>query len=174
MGAHRDGGGEAMVRTNRFLRLTLVSIAMVAATAPWGLGPRPAQAAVTGSCVIEGTMSISPGLGATPTPNGYSLSGTASPCFGATAGPFSATISCANDTLATCVSTAGGFINVTSSPFGTCNAGFVQHAFAAYTFSCLGLGAQVGPSGSFLLLVSGASVPIRSAIFIGSLDGVGP
>ena len=166
----RSADGATIV-TNRFLRLALVSIAMVAATAPWGLGPSPAEAAVTGSCVIEGTMTISPGLGATPTPNSYSLSGTATPCFGATAGLFSATISCANDTLASCVSTAGGIIKVAASPFGTCSAGFVEHAFSEYTFSCLGLGGQAGPSGSFLLVVSGTGVPIRSAAFTGTVSG---
>jgi hypothetical protein len=122
-----------MQTLRRALAVTTLIITMAATTGT--LASTHVAAATMGACLVNGSMTTSPGIGVVPTANSMSLSGVASPCLGVgvIAGPFSAALNCGLDSLAGCAPGGG---SITSSPFASCTGVIWFHAGAYFELHC--------------------------------------
>src|SRR5947209_19953195 len=123
------------VEMNRLRRLVAGATLVVTMAATVGFAsPTHAAATTLGTCVVSGSMTISPGLSTGPEPTSMSFTGNASPCLGVAAGSISGGASCTLDSLAACA-TGNGF--VTASPLGSCSGAIWFHVGLYYEMHCL-------------------------------------
>jgi hypothetical protein len=116
-------------------RAGLAAVASTVALTSLGVAAAPITASATaaGGCVVAGSATITPGLGAAPGPQSVTFSGTGSPCAGpgVVPGSFSGTVTCALGNLVTCAGVAS--FAITASPYGTCHGVLLQQGAVVET-----------------------------------------